>query len=329
MKNAFNDSLGINIKQYICHVIMILVTGALGQIGTELVLALQEKYGKDKIIASDLKEPEDYHCKFEKCDIRDIKTYERINNENKIEIVYHLAAILSAAGEKNPELCHDVNYNGLENILKTAKKYNQRLFCPSSIAVFGPDVPKELTPQNVELNPKTVYGITKVKGEELCDTYFKEYGIDVRGIRYPGLISWKHKPSGGTTDYAVEMYFDAVESGKYECFVNKNTRLPMMFMDDAIRATLELMDAPLESLNYHSNYNLSSMSFSAEELEKEISAHLDFNCFYKPDYRQDIADTWPISINDEDARKDWGWEPKFDISKMTEEMITNLRRLNE
>ena len=210
---------------------MILVTGALGQIGTELVLALQEKYGNDKIIASDLKEPENYHCKFEKCDIRDIETYERINNENKIEIVYHLAAILSAAGEKNPELCHDVNYNGLENVLKTAKKYNQKLFCPSSIAVFGPDVPKEMTPQNVELNPKTVYGITKVKGEELCDTYFKEHGIDVRGIRYPGLISWKHKPSGGTTDYAVEMYFDAVENGKYECFVNRNTRLPMMFMD--------------------------------------------------------------------------------------------------
>ena len=308
---------------------MILVTGALGQIGTELVLALQEKYGNDKIIASDLKEPENYHCKFEECDIRDIETYERINNENKIEIVYHLAAILSAVGEKNPELCHDVNYNGLENVLKTAKKYNQKLFCPSSIAVFGPDVPKEMTPQNVELNPKTVYGITKVKGEELCDTYFKEHGIDVRGIRYPGLISWKHKPSGGTTDYAVEMYFDAVESGKYECFVNRNTRLPMMFMDDAIRATLELMDAPLESLNYHSNYNLSSMSFSAEELEREISAHVDFSCLYKPDYRQDIADTWPISINDDDARKDWGWEPKFDISKMTEEMITNLRRLNE
>ena len=226
-------------------------------------------------------------------------------------------------------MCHDVNYNGLENVLKTAKKYNQKLFCPSSIAVFGPDVPKEMTPQNVELNPKTVYGITKVKGEELCDTYFKEHGIDVRGIRYPGLISWKHKPSGGTTDYAVEMYFDAVERGKYECFVNRNTRLPMMFMDDAIRATLELMDAPLESLNYHSNYNLSSMSFSAEELEKEINAYVDFSCLYKPDYRQDIADTWPISINDDDARKDWGWEPKFDISKMTEEMITNLRRLNE
>ena len=308
---------------------MILVTGALGQIGTELVLALQEKYGKGKVIASDLKEPENYHCKFEECDIRDIETYERINNENRIEIVYHLAAILSAAGEKNPELCYDVNCNGLENVLKTAKKYNQRLFCPSSIAVFGPDVPKEMTPQNVELNPKTVYGITKVKGEELCDTYFKEHGIDVRGIRYPGLISWKHKPSGGTTDYAVEMYFDAVERGKYECFVNRNTRLPMMFMDDAIRATLELMDAPLESLNYHSNYNLSSMSFSAEELEKEINAYVDFSCLYKPDYRQDIADTWPISIDDDDARKDWGWEPKFDISKMTEEMITNLRRLNE
>ena len=308
---------------------MILVTGALGQIGTELVIALQEKYGKDKIIASDLKEPKNYHCKFEKCDIRDTETYERINNENKIEIVYHLAAVLSAAGEKNPELCHDVNYNGLENVLKTAKKYSQRIFCPSSIAVFGPDVPKEMTPQNVALNPKTVYGITKVKGEELCDKYFKKHGIDVRGIRYPGLISWKHKPSGGTTDYAVEMYFDAVVNGEYECFVNKDTRLPMMFMDDAIRATLELMDAPLESLNYHSNYNLSSMSFTAEELENEINSHVKFDCTYKPDYRQDIANTWPISISDDDAKNDWGWEPKFDISKMTKVMITNLRRLNE
>ncbi len=308
---------------------MILVTGALGQIGTELVLALQEKYGKEKIIASDLKEPENYSCKFVKCDIRDIETYEQINKENSVDIVYHLAAILSAAGEKNPDLCYDVNYNGLENVLKIAKKYNQRLFCPSSIAVFGPDVPREKTPQNVELNPTTVYGSTKVKGEELCDHYFKEHGIDVRGIRYPGLISWKHKPSGGTTDYAVEMYFDAIEIGKYKCFVNKDTRLPMMFMDDAIRATLELMDAPLESLNYHSNYNLSSMSFSAEELENEIKSHLNFDCSYNPDYRQDIADTWPISINDEDARKDWGWQPKFDITKMTEEMITNLRRLNE
>ncbi|MDG1545233.1 MAG: NAD-dependent epimerase/dehydratase family protein [Candidatus Poseidoniia archaeon] len=321
--------MGINIKQYICCIIMILVTGALGQIGTELVLALQEKYGKDKIIASDLKEPDNYNGKFVKCDIRDMETYEGINKENNVEIVYHLAAILSAAGERNPDLCYDVNYNGLENVLKIAKKYDQKLFCPSSIAVFGPDVPREKTPQNVALNPTTVYGSTKVKGEELCDRYFKEHGIDVRGIRYPGLISWKHKPSGGTTDYAVEMYFDAIESGKYECFVNKDTRLPMMFMEDAIRATLELMEAPLGSLNYHSNYNLSSMSFSAEELENEINSHVNFDCVYKPDYRQDIADTWPISINDEDARKDWGWQPKFDITKMTEEMITNLRRLNE
>ena len=307
---------------------MILVTGALGQIGTELVLALQEKYGKDEIIASDLKEPEDYSGRFAKCDVTDYDAYNRINEENNIEIVYHLAAILSATGEKNPELCKKVNIDGLENVLEVAKKYNQRLFCPSSIAVFGPDVPKENTPQNVELNPETVYGMTKVKGEELCDHYFKEYNIDVRGIRYPGLISWKHRPTGGTTDYAVEMYFDAINNGKYECFVNEETRLPMMFMDDAIRATLELMDAPLDSLNYHSNYNLSSMSFSAKELANEISLHVDFECTYKPDYRQDIANTWPISIADEDARNDWGWEPKFDISKMTEEMITNLRRLN-
>tara|TARA_B100000965_G_scaffold389132_1_gene394452 strand:+ start:34 stop:960 length:927 start_codon:yes stop_codon:yes gene_type:complete len=308
---------------------MILVTGALGQIGTELVLALQEKYGKDKIIASDLKEPENYNGEFVKCDVTDLNSYDKINDENGIKIVYHLAAILSATGEKNPELCKKVNINGLENVLKVAKKYNQRLFCPSSIAVFGPDVPRENTPQNVELNPETVYGITKVKGEELCDLYFNEHNIDVRGIRYPGLISWKHRPTGGTTDYAVEMYFDAIENGKYECFVSEDTRLPMMFMDDAIRATLELMDAPLDSLNYHSNYNLSSMSFSAKELADEISSHIDFECTYQPDYRQDIANTWPISINDEDARNDWKWEPKFDISKMTEEMITNLRRLNE
>ena len=308
---------------------MILVTGALGQIGTELVLALQEKHGKDKIIASDLKEPENYDCKFEKCDILDNENYERINKENGVDTVYHLAAILSAAGEKNPDLCYDVNVKGLENVLKVAKKYNQRLFCPSSIAVFGPDVPRENTPQNVELNPKTVYGKTKVKGEELCDLYFNEHNIDIRGIRYPGLISWKHKPSGGTTDYAVEMYFDAIDKGEYVCFVNEDTRLPMMFMDDAIRATIQLMDAPIESLNYHSNYNLSSMSFSAKELADEISSHVDFNCIYKPDYRQDIANTWPISIDDKDARSDWGWEPKFDITKMTEEMITNLRRLNE
>ena len=308
---------------------MILVTGALGQIGTELVIALQEKYGKDKIIASDLKEPENYDGKFVKCDVTNFEAYDEINEKNGIKTVYHLAAILSATGEKNPELCKKVNVNGLENVLKVAKKYNQRLFCPSSIAVFGPDVPRENTPQNVELNPETVYGMTKVKGEELCDLYFNEHNIDVRGIRYPGLISWKHRPTGGTTDYAVEMYFDAVAKGEYECFVSKDTRLPMMFMDDAIRATIQLMDAPLESLNYHSNYNLSSTSFSAEELVNEISSHVDFNCIYKPDYRQDIANTWPISINDEDARKDWGWEPKFDITKMTEEMITNLRRLNE
>lgn len=308
---------------------MILVTGALGQIGTELVLALQEKHGTDKIIASDLKEPTNFKGKFVKCDVTDSEAYEKINQDNKVEIVYHLAAILSATGEKNPELCKKVNINGLENVLEVAKKYNQRLFCPSSIAVFGPDVPRQNTPQSVELNPETVYGMTKVKGEQMCDFYFNEHNIDVRGIRYPGLISWKHRPTGGTTDYAVEMYFDAVAKGEYQCFVNEDTRLPMMFMDDAIRATIQLMDAPLESLNYHSNYNLSSMSFSAKELASEISSHIDFNCIYEPDYRQDIANTWPISIDDRYAREDWGWEPKFDISKMTEEMITNLRRKNE
>ena len=247
-------------------------------------------------------------------------------NDNNIGTVYHLAAILSATGEKNPKLCFDINMNGLQNVLEVAREYEQRIFCPSSIAVFGPDIPKENTPQDVALNPTTVYGLTKVAGELLCDYYFNKYNIDIRGIRYPGLISWKNRPNGGTTDYAVEIYFKAAKNENYQCFVNEQTKLPMMYMPDAIRATLELMEAPLESLKHHSNYNLSGMSFTALELVEAIQKIMpDFECNFKPDYRQEIANSWPISVNDDAAKEEWGWKPSFNLTSMTKDMLKNLR----
>ena len=305
----------------------ILVTGASGQIGIELTAALREKYSTENVIAIDIRETEIAKSgPFKICNILDFNKYKKIVNDNNVGTVYHLAAILSATGEKNPKLCFDVNMNGLQNVLEVAKEFDQKIFCPSSIAVFGPDVPKENTPQDVVLNPTTVYGLTKVAGELLCDYYFNKYDVDVRGIRYPGLISWKNKPSGGTTDYAVEIYFGAAENEQYECFVSEDTRLPMMYMPDAIRGTLELMGAPLDSLKNHSNYNLSGMSFSAAELADAIQKIVpDFKCTFKPDYRQKIADSWPISIDDESAREEWGWKPSFDITSMTKDMMKNLR----
>ena len=305
----------------------ILVTGASGQIGIELTAALREKYGTENVMAIDIRETEIAKSgPFKICNILDFNKYKKIVIDNNIGTVYHLAAILSATGEKNPKLCFDVNMNGLQNVLEVAKEFDQKIFCPSSIAVFGPDVPKENTPQDVVLNPTTVYGLTKVAGELLCDYYFNKYNVDVRGIRYPGLISWKNKPSGGTTDYAVEIYFGAAENEQYECFVSEDTRLPMMYMPDAIRGTLELMGAPLDSLKNHSNYNLSGMSFSAAELADAIQKIVpDFKCTFKPDYRQKIADSWPISIDDESAREEWGWKPSFDITSMTKDMMKNLR----
>lgn len=305
----------------------ILVTGASGQIGIELTAALREKYGTENVMAIDIRETEIAKSgPFKICNILDFNKYKKIVIDNNIGTVYHLAAILSATGEKNPKLCFDVNMNGLQNVLEVAKEFDQKIFCPSSIAVFGPDVPKENTPQDVALNPTTVYGLTKVAGELLCDYYFNKYNVDVRGIRYPGLISWKNKPSGGTTDYAVEIYFGAAENEQYECFVSEDTRLPMMYMPDAIRGTLELMGAPLDSLKNHSNYNLSGMSFSAAELADAIQKIVpNFKCTFKPDYRQKIADSWPISIDDESARKEWGWKPSFDITSMTKDMMKNLR----
>jgi nucleoside-diphosphate-sugar epimerase len=260
-------------------------------------------------------------------DVTDIEGYRKIVDDYQINTVYHLAAILSATGESKPQLCYDVNLNGLYNVLEVAKEQGQRLFCPSSIAVFGSGTPLENTPQETVLKPTTMYGVTKVAGELLCDYYFHKYGVDVRGIRYPGLISWKTRPTGGTTDYAVEIYYEAVLNNKYECFVRSDTKLPMMYMPDAIKGTLDLMDAPLESLKHHSDFNFAGMSFSAQELADCVSTRMpEFECTFNPDSRQNIADSWPDSIDDSAASEEWGWKPSYDLEKMSDDMLENLKR---
>ncbi len=309
----------------------ILVTGAAGQIGTDLTTTLRERFGNQNVVAMGRKTPmpaeiaEGGPCVMG--DVTDIEGYQKIVDDYQIDTVYHLAAILSGTGESNPQLCYDVNLNGLYNVLEVAKERGQRLFCPSSIAVFGPGTPLENTPQETVLKPTTMYGVTKVAGELLCDYYFHKYGIDVRGIRYPGLISWKTRPTGGTTDYAVEIYYEAVLENKYECFVGADTKLPMMYMPDAIKGTLDLMDAPLENLKHHSDFNFAGMSFSAQELAECIGARmLGFECTFKPDSRQNIADSWPDSIDDSAASEEWGWKPSYDLEKMSDDMLENLKR---
>ena len=296
----------------------VLVTGALGQIGTELVEALRQKYGHEAVIATDIRKAEG--CQI--LDVMDEKEINRLMVEEQITDVYHLAALLSATGEKNPKLCWDINVTGLENVIAAAKKNNARLFSPSSIAVFGPDCPK-LAPQIAPLNPTTVYGKTKVVGERLAVTS----GIDMRGIRYPGLISYKAPAGGGTTDYAVEIFQHALEHGHYECFVREDTKLPMMYMDDAIRATIELMNIPLEELSdSRGGYNISGCSFTAGELVQSIQRHLpNFTCTFNPDIRQKYADSWPEEIDDEIAMKEWGWMPRFNLDRIVDEMIANLK----
>ena len=309
----------------------ILVTGAAGQIGTDLTTTLREKFGNQNVVAMGHKTPmpkdiaEGGPCVMG--DVTDIEEYRKIVVDYQIDTVYHLAAILSATGESNPQLCYDVNLNGLYHVLEVAKDNGQRLFCPSSIAVFGHGTPLENTPQETVLKPTTMYGVTKVAGELLCDYYFHKYGVDVRGIRYPGLISWKTRPTGGTTDYAVEIYYEAVLNNKYECFVRADTKLPMMYMPDAIKGTLDLMDAPLENLKHHSDFNFAGMSFSAQELADCIATRMpDFECTFNPDSRQAIADSWPDSIDDSAANKEWDWRPSFDLERMSDDMLDNLKR---
>lgn len=307
----------------------ILVTGALGQIGSELCLSLKKIYGQDNVISSDLRD-NNINDEFQPYEVVDVVNKEqlvKIIKKHNITIIYHLAAILSATGEKNPQLCFDVNMIGMYNVLEVARELKiKQIICPSSIAVFGPETPQINTPQNTIILPKTMYGITKASGELLCDYFVKKYQVDIRGLRYPGLISYKAPPGGGTTDYAVEIFYHALQNNYYQCFLNAQTILPMMYMEDAIRGTIELAEADFKKLKNYANFNFAGISFSCEELANEIKKHLpDFKIDYQPDFRQQIADSWPKSIDDSEAREQWGWSNKFDLEKMTSDMIKNLR----
>ena len=307
----------------------ILVTGALGQIGTDLVEALRIRHGADSVIASDVREVPGHPLlesgPFRLLSVLDGDGMDSVVREEEVGEIYHLAAILSAAGEKKPELCQRVNVGGTITVLEVAKEHGLRVFSPSSIAVFGPDTPRT-APQVTPLNPTTNYGRTKVTGEVMALNYWKQYGVDARGIRYPGLISWKSPAGGGTTDYAVEIFHAALNEGHYDCFVGSDTRLPMMYIDDAIRATMELMDAPAESIGTsRGGYNVSGMSFTAGELADAISERLDgFTCDFKPDERQQYADSWPGDIDDSAAREDWDWKAEYDLGRMVDEMLDRL-----
>ena len=307
----------------------ILVTGALGQIGTELVEALRHKHGASSVIASDIRKDIDEKKindgPYVSLDVLDTESIVSLCNDEGVGTVYHLAALLSATGEKNPDLCRRVNVGGTLSVFEAAKQCSLRVFSPSSIAVFGPDAPKH-APQITNLNPTTVYGETKVKGELLAKEYFDNNGVDVRGIRYPGLISYKAPAGGGTTDYAVEIFEAALNHGHYECFVRPDTRLPMLYMDDAIRATLMLMDAESETLGIsRAGYNIDCHSFTAKELADAISNEVDgFQCDFVPDVRQKYADSWPDSIDGSVARQEWNWTPKFDLDAMVKEMLNGL-----
>ena len=308
----------------------ILVTGSVGQIGSELTMALRKKYGNDNVVACGRKtKPSDILLNsgpFEYLDITQKNTIEKVIKEYNIDTIYNMAAILSAVGEEKPVICWNVNINGLYNILELAYQYNMtRVFVPSSIAVFGPETPRVNTPQETVLKPKTMYGVTKVAGELLGNYYFKRFNIDIRGVRYPGIISSETLPGGGTTDYAVEIFYEAIKNKKYNCFVKKDTILPMMYMPDCIKGTIDLMESDISKLNHHCDFNLSSMSFSAGELVDEIKKYIPgFKVSYKPDFRQAIADSWPQSIDDSSSRLEWGWKPTFNLENMTKDMIEKL-----
>ncbi len=307
----------------------ILVTGAAGQIGAALVAALNSRYGAENVIASDIRPLSFAHPgPSELVDVTQKQVLDAVVEKYQVDTIYHLAAILSAVGEQKPHLCWHVNINGLYNVLDVARERELiQLFCPSSIAVFGPGTPRENTPQETILSPATMYGVTKVSGELLCDYYFQQFGVDVRGIRYPGLISNETLPGGGTTDYAVAIFYEAIANKRYTCFVGQETVLPMMYMPDAVRASIDLMEADLAQLKHHTNFNLAAMSFSAGELAAEIKKHIpDFEIEYQPDFRQAIADTWPRTIDDSAARQEWGWQPDYDLAAMTVDMLEKLTK---
>ncbi len=310
----------------------ILVTGACGQIGGELTPALRERYGSDSVVASDrMARPFEGGCSSGPYEVVDVTLRDNIEDvvrRYNIDAIVHLAALLSAVGEEKPQVAWNVNMNGLHNVLEVAREHRMvQVFCPSSIAVFGPETPRDNTPQDTVLRPTTMYGVTKVAGELLCDYYVRRYGLDVRGVRYPGIICHNTLPGGGTTDYAVEIFYKVIEEGNYTCFLREDTVLPMMYMPDCIKATMEIMAADFGRLKHHTGYNIAAFSFSPAELVAEIQKHMpEFTCTYAPDWRQAIADSWPRSIDDSAARQEWDWEPKYSLSEMTRDILAELRR---
>jgi nucleoside-diphosphate-sugar epimerase len=310
----------------------VLVTGSTGQIGSELTLALRKKYGGDNVIAvGHQRKPSDALLNsgpFEVVDIGQIEKLKEAVKKHNVDTIYHLAAVLSATGEQNPQFAWNLNMGSLYNVLETAREQGMlRVFWPSSIAVFGTTTPRVNTPQETILLPATMYGVTKVAGELLCNYYFTKFGIDVRGLRYPGIISSETPAGGGTTDYAVEIFYEAIRNKRYTCFVKENTVLPMMYMPDCLKATIDLMEADATRVKRHDSYNLAGTSFSAGELAAEIRKHIpEFKCDYRPDFRQKIADSWPMSIDDGPARRDWGWRPMYDLVAMTKDMIEKLSK---
>jgi nucleoside-diphosphate-sugar epimerase len=309
----------------------ILVTGGLGQLGIELVPALQRTYGRDRVIVTDLRSadghPLDGH--FELLDATDASALQKLIEKHRITQIYHLAAVLSATAEQHPLRAWQVNMESLLHVLEAARHFGiDQVYWPSSIGVFGPETPKTMTPQYAPANPLTTYGISKLAGERWCAYYHQRYGLDVRSLRYPGLIGYSAQPGGGTTDYAVDIFFQAVEKGRYTCYLKPDTRLPMMYMDDAVKATIRLMEAPRAALRVDFSYNLAGMSFTPQELAAAIRNVIPgFEIEYAPDFRQQIADSWPQSIDDGYARQDWGWNPEFDLDRMVAEMLHNIRRL--
>jgi nucleoside-diphosphate-sugar epimerase len=310
----------------------ILVIGALGQIGSELTPALRERYGAHNVFAADINEPQSESLRdggpFVRCDITVREDISRAVTENGIDAIVNLAALLSATAERMPMKAWQINMDGLINVLEVAREFGLlQVFCPSSIAAFGPTTPRDNTPQSTILEPTTIYGVTKVSGELLCNYYYKRFGVDARGLRYPGIISSETLPGGGTTDYAVDIFYKALENGSYECFLREDTMLPMMYMPDCIKSTIQLMDAPRESLSNAAGYNVTAMSFTPGELAAEIKKHLpDFRISYNPDERQNYADSWPRSIDDSEARREWGWSHDYGIAEMTKDMLERLGR---
>lgn len=305
----------------------ILIMGANGQIGLELAENLRGIYGENNVIAADIKELKNPMGIYEQLDVMDKDRMYEVIKKYKVTQVYLLAALLSATAEQKPKSAWNLNMEGLFNVLDAAKEgIIKKVYWPSSIAVFGPTTPMENTPQYTVMEPNTIYGISKQAGERFCEYYHEKYGVDVRSIRYPGLIGYKSAPGGGTTDYAVHIYHEALKNKTYECFLSEHTALPMMYMPDAIRATIELMDAPAEQVKIRSSYNLGGISFDPAQIANEIKKHIpEFTITYKPDFRQAIADSWPKSIDDTRAREDWGWNPKYDLASMTKDMLDHLK----